>query len=382
MDATTSATTERFGVYDFGLTAEEDERAARLHAESVIIDMLFQGPCGYRSLADVPVPQPTANLELAWREAAETPVREAIAGDRSDFEAVWLGSGLTAGNRQASFLPDHTAFAIAQAQFDRLPWLTKALTAEDIRRAKADGKAAGLVSTQDAEGIDRRLMNLQMAYDFGMRMIGLTYNMQNAVGGGCTERTDAGVSNFGAAVIAKMDELGIIVDTSHSCRQTTLDACLLSERPVVASHTSAEGVYPVDRAKSDDELRAIAETDGVIGVYAVPWLLAGGQGVTIESMLDHIDYICDLVGSRHVGIGTDWPLQANKATLEAIYMPWMYQIGFRPEHNVGIDNVSGFDDYRDFPNITRGLVSRGYDDDEIRGILGENFLRVFEAVCG
>src|SRR5262249_2402092 len=163
-----------------------------------------------------------------------------------------------------SFLPDHSWFAIAQAQFDRLPWLTKALTAEDIRRAKRDGNVAGFISTQDADGIDRGLRDLQMAYDFGMRMIGLTYNMMNAGGGGCTERPDAGVSHFGAALIARMDELGIIVDTSHSGRQTTLDACLLSERPVVASHTAAEAVFRIDRAKSDDELHAIAETGGVI----------------------------------------------------------------------------------------------------------------------
>jgi membrane dipeptidase (peptidase family M19) len=104
-----------------------------------------------------------------------------------------------------------------------------------------------------------------------LRMVGLTYNSQNAIGGGCTERVDAGISTFGAAVVARMDELGIIVDTAHSGRRTTLDACVLSERPVVASHTSAAGLFDVARGKSDEELQAIAETGGVIGIYAVPF---------------------------------------------------------------------------------------------------------------
>src|SRR5205807_2261930 len=141
-------------------------------------------------------------------------------------------------------------FGIATAQFDRLPWLVKALTADDFRRAKADGKRVGFISSQNTDGLDPGLDLLQSAYDMGLRMMALTYNNLNAVGAGCTERTDAGVSNYGARVIARMNDLGVIVDTAHSGRQTTLDACDLSTMPVVATHTSAGGLYEVDRAKS------------------------------------------------------------------------------------------------------------------------------------
>jgi membrane dipeptidase len=379
----TEAQTSDFASYDFGLDEAEEARAWRIHKESVIVDMLFQGPCGYRSYTKLAAGEPSGNHAAEWVARKELPIRLALAGDLPDFHECWLGSGITAGNRQAAFSPPYDSwFALAQAQFDRLPWLVKALTAKDVRDAKANGCIAGYVSTQDTEGIDRELVRLQRAYDVGTRMIGLTYNMQNAVGGGCTERTDTGVSNFGAKLIARMDELGMIVDTAHSGRQTTLDACVLSERPVVASHTSAASLLVVDRAKSDEEIEAIAETGGVIGVYAVPFFLASGAGVTIDAMLDHIDYICALVGWQHVGIGTDWPLQADRHSLETIFLQYMNEVGFRPEHNVGTENLIGFDDYRDFPNITRGLVKRGYSDEQIQGILGENFLRVFEAVCG
>lgn len=372
---------ETFGVYDFGLSPDEEARARSLHGESIVIDMLFQGPCGYRSYASLEPTAPKDELWAAYFASNQLPVRRALAGACDDFYDCWAGSGITAGNRQV-VIDTAEHFALAQAQFDAFPWLVKALRAEDIRRAKRDGKIAGYVSSQDTEGIDRKLTKLQSAYDSGTRMIGLTYNMQNAVGGGCTDRADTGVSNFGAALIARMDELGMIVDTSHSGRRTTLDACELSERPVVASHTSAAGLYEVDRGKSDDELTALAETGGVIGIVAVPAFLGEGPGTTIEAMLDHIDYLTELVGWQHVGIGTDWPLQAARETLDAVYMPLMMEMGFRPEHNLNTANLVGFDDYRDFPNITRGLVKRGYDDDQIRGVLGENFLRVFEEVCG
>jgi membrane dipeptidase len=379
----TDAQTNEFGTYDFGLDEAEEARAQRLHADSIVVDMLFQGPCGYRSYSDLPEGEPSGSRAADWVARKELPIRLALAGELPGFYECWHGSGITAGNRQAAFSPPYDSwFALAQAQFDRLPWLVKSLTAADVRQAKADGSIAGYISTQDTEGIDRELVRLQRAYDVGTRMIGLTYNMQNAVGGGCTERTDTGISNFGAKLIARMDELGIIVDTAHSGRQTTLDACELSERPVVASHTSAAALLAVDRAKSDEEMEAIVSTGGVIGVYAVPFFLASGAGVTIDAMLDHIDYISQLVGWQHVGIGTDWPLQADQKSLKTIFLQYMYEVGFRPEHNVGTENLIGFDDYRDFPNITRGLVKRGYSDEQIQGILGENFLRVFEAVCG
>src|SRR5581483_6638494 len=321
--------TEQFGVYDFGLSSEEEQRARRLHSESIVIDMLFQGPCGYRTYADLELPERTGDKTADMLAVSDLPVRKALAGECDDFERVWRASGLTAANRQAAFKPPYDSwFSLNQAQFDRFPWLVKALRADDIRQAKAEGKIAGYLSTQDTEGVDRRLKELQVAYDFGMRMIGLTYNMQNSVAGGCTERTDTGVSNLGAALVAKMDELGIIADTSPSGRQTTLDACELSERPVVASHTSAAGLYEVDRAKSDEEILALAETGGVIGIYAVPFFLAPGDGVTIEAMLDHVDYVSELVGWQHVGIGTDWPLQADHDTLENVFLPSSSETGF------------------------------------------------------
>lgn len=392
---------EAFGTFEFGLSPDQEIRASRLHNEAVIVDMLFQGPCSYLSFdAELlrkidrrrnelglarPAEGNAATVEPWVRVAYDMMLRRALRGDET-YRRCWEESGVVGGNRQLGFdLLDARAWARAQVHFDTLPWLVKGLRVGDFRAAKARGQRVGYITSQNSGGIDPSLTDLQHLHDFGLRVLGLTYNMQNAVGGGCTERTDTGISNFGAKLIAHANELGIIVDTAHSCRQTTLDACELSEQPVIASHTTAHAVFPHERAKTDEQLEAIASTGGLIGVNAVPFFLGtgdtAGEGVTIERMLDHIDYVSRLVGCEHVGIGTDWPLPFDKESLKLAESTWG-QIGFREEHNVNAADLVGFRDYRDFPNITRGLVGRGYSDEQIHGILGENFLRVFEQVCG
>ena len=224
---------------------------------------------------------------------------------------------------------------------------------------------------------------MNRAYDEGLRVLMLTYNRQDYVGAGCTEPTDAGLSRYGQQVVARCNELGIVVDTSHCGRQTTLDGCRASQTPVLANHTCAQGVYGHARGKSDEELDAIAATGGLVGVVTVPFFLSADPEATVEAVLDHIDYINERIGWRHVGIGTDWPMQAPEDIIEATLGAIVDEIGFRPEDNVSTtQTLRGFEDYRDMPNITRGLVARGYDDEQIAGILGENFMRVFEAVCG
>ena len=384
--------TERFGVFDFGLDEAQEERAARLHRDCVVVDALFQGPVGYR------VFDATTNRELRSRfeshrdilqglfDGMQAPVRHAIEGRLDAVKDQWDASGITCGNRQVDLADDvirDRTFSFAQLQFDHFPWLTKALTAGDVRQAHADGTHAGLVSTQVMTGPWRDLDALGYAYEAGMRMCQLTYNTMTRVGTGCTERTDAGLSTYGVDSVRVMNELGIMVDTGHVGRQSTLDACAVSQAPVVASHTAAQGVYQHARGKSDEELRAIADTGGVVGVVTVPFFLAAGPDVDVNAMLDHVEHVAQTAGIDHVCIGSDWPVQLPQWMISDVLQPLAVDIGFRPEDGiVATQNLLGFDDYRDFPNITRGLVARGWSDEDIAKVLGENFLRVMAAVCG
>ena len=376
--------------FDYGLSQEQETRASALHAESVIVDMLWQGP-----ITTLNFPEPLAEAlnqqAAAGKSASEivlgammTPAILSAKGQCPEYKEAWLASGVTGGNRQLVPEPvEHMLAGIAlhQQHFDTQDWMIKALVADDFRRAKAEGKAAGYLSTQNGPG--PTLESIETAHALGMRMIQLTYNALSPVGAGCTERTDAGVSHFGKQCIEKMNALGILVDTGHCGKQTTLDACALSSQPVVASHTVVGSLFPHDRAKSDEEIQAIAKTGGVVGLMTVPFFLTESGKADMNDFLDHVDYVRDLVGAQHIGIGTDWPLSIPKAIMEEYMLLMTAEVGFREEHNIEpLATVDGFASYLDYPNITRGLVSRGYSDADIRGILGENFLRVFEQVCG
>jgi len=382
---------ETFGDYDFGLSAEAEARASALHASAIVVDMLCQGPCGYRAFTPAMDDEirahlsTAANLTDAWNFVYELPVRRALAGvDGGTFERCWRASGVTAASRERDFvsLRDMLAgLALAAAQFERLPWMRRVRTPDDIRAAKREGTVAGFVNSQDTVGFGTDLELLDAAHALGLCMLQLTYNSANFVGAGCTERGDAGLTHFGVRLVERANALGVLLDTSHCGRQTTLDACATSRRPVVASHTAAAALVDSARAKSDEELEAIAATGGLIAICAVPAFVSEDEHPTIEALLDHVDHVARHVGWQHVGIGTDWPNQMSQWALRHVAQPWTQAHGFRAEHRVDcMKNLIGFDDYRDFPNLTRGLVARGYGDEEIRGILGENFLRVLGEV--
>ena len=382
----------KFVPFEFGLDDAQEARAATLHRDSIIIDLLYQGPISPRSFSSqleehVKKRMTQVGLDVAGLfDLVSAPIRLAVSGELKLFHDLWRASGLTGGNREIE-LASYELYAdlngLAQLQFDNLTWMTKALRAHDFRFAKQEGKFAGFISTQLVSGPFPSLSILEHAWAAGLRMVQLTYNSKSAIGSGCTDVDNGGVTEFGRRAIALMNRLGIIVDTAHCGERTTLDACNLSAQPIVASHTAAAALLNHDRCKSDGELRAIAETGGVIGVFAVPFFLGASHGADINVMLDHIDHIAYLVGPEHVAIGTDWPNQLPNDVLQTLFQQILPSIGFRPEHNIDpTSTLDGFRDYIEFPNVTRGLTARGYSDSEIRGILGENFLRVFERVCG
>ncbi|HEX4181922.1 MAG TPA: membrane dipeptidase [Caulobacteraceae bacterium] len=378
------------GAFDFGLSAAEEERARRLHAESMVVDMLFQYPGGAAIFDHLPEGAREAALRgktSRWERlqaAMNMPFELAIAGE-SDLVRDWMrqsGLSVVAVGVPVSAKDSKARDEDGAPWADALPWVVRATRVDEFHQAKAEGRLAVYGNCQPTYGLPRELDAIDRAYASGLRSLMMTYNRMDHVGVGCTERIDAGLSRFGVEVVERCNHLGIIVDTSHCGRLTTLDACRFSQAPVTANHACAQGAFAHARGKSDEELDAIAATDGLIGVVAVPFFLAAGQP-TIEAMLDHIDYIARRVGWRHVGIGTDWPMQLPLDLLSETVGALLPEIGFRPEDNIDVSQtLVGFSDYRDFPNITRGLVRRGYDDEQIRGILGGNFLRVFGAVCG
>ena len=383
------------GRFPFDLTADQEQRARRLHADSIVIDLLSQH-AGGTIFGHYPAElQAKFNCEMAELgpgleglvKALYWPYEQSLAG-ASDLIRDWCReAGLSCGSYGVQVHdgsnPLSAAWESHTSRYGDLPWMRYVTTAEEIRAAKRDGVIAFYGNCQPVAPIPRNLSTIDAAYARGLRSLMLTYNRMDSVGVGCTERVDAGLSMYGVDVVKHCNRIGVIVDVSHCGHLTSMDACRHSTRPVNANHTSAKALFPSARAKSDDALKAIAGTGGVIGVVAVPFFLSAGARPTVELMLDHIDYIADLVGWRHVAIGTDWPMQAPDDLLEKTLGAELGELGFRPEDNVQVtQRLVGFDDVRDLPNITRGLVARGYSDEQIQGVLGENALRVFAEVCG
>jgi membrane dipeptidase len=385
------------GRFDFGLNAQQEEKAARLHRESVVFDMLSQH-AGGGIFAQYPM---ELQAEMRARVAAARSRSEVLSEviywpfemaslGKSDLIREWLQqSGLTCGTYGIEDVIHDGHSPLVSRWEDRIlryaqmPWLRYVTTANEIRQAKRDGVVALYANYQPIFPVPRDLKAFEIAHAKGLRSYMLTYNRMDHVGVGCTERVDAGLSMFGLEVVERCNKLGIIVDVSHCGHLTTMDACRHSKMPVTANHTAAYSLFPHARAKNDEALRAIADTGGVIGVVAVPFFLSDDASPTIERMLDHIDYIVELVGWQHLAIGTDWPWQVPDDVLASVLdADYDRAVGFRGEDRVDRSRrLIGFQDCRDLPNITRGLVKRGYEDQQIQGILGQNALRVFEAVC-
>ena len=381
------------GRYPFGLSEAQEARAATLHRESVIFDAMFQGAGGmniydhYDPALLAEYLDPSLTGWAAIGQAGNLPFKLALEGKSDLIKTWWDASGVTVGPH--GITPAYPSKELQESRARsrekfNLPWLRFVTTAGEIRQAKRDGVHTQYGYCQPVSGLPPELSTIDDAYKAGLRQLMLTYNSMDYVGGGCTERIDVGLSHYGVKVVKRSNDLGIIVDTSHCGRQTTLDACKFSKAPVFANHACAEGVYKHARAKDDVELRALADTGGVIGVVVLPAFLTNKPNPTIEVVLDHIDYIAKKVGWRHVGLGTDHPMQMTRKLSETQLGPLYAAMGFRPEDGIvgKQETLIGYEDGRDMPNITRGLVKRGYSDVQIKGILGENFMRVFEQVCG
>lgn len=381
--------------FDFGLSDSNEDRAARLHRDLVIVDLLSQhagsnifGCYDAATQQEFAATVCRANTAFdRYIEAVHWPYELAYRGQSNLIHDWFVASGLTCGTYALEVHdgtdPECLKWERLAARYAELPWIRRVTTAEEVRAAKQEGQIASYAHCQPTRDVPRDLGAFEAAYEKGLRSFMLTYNTRNSIGVGCTEETDGGLTAFGLQVAARCNELGMIVDVSHCGRLTTMDACRRSRQPVNANHTAARGVYRHARGKDDDELRAIADTGGVVGIVALPAFITDDPTPTIEHMLDHIDYVAELVGWQHVAIGTDWPLQAPEEIQAALLSPQNKALGFRARDRLDVGRrLAGFDDCRDLRNITRGLVKRGYSDEQVRGILGENALRVFRDVCG
>ncbi|MCD6189004.1 MAG: dipeptidase [Thermococcus sp.] len=230
---------------------------------------------------------------------------------------------------------------------------------KDMRNAIKNGKVALWLGLEGGEPIEDSLDLLEVFYALGLRVLTLTWSLRNAIGDGVFERTNGGLTNFGIEVLGKAEELGIIVDVSHLNEQGFWDVIETTAFPIIASHSNAYSLCPNRRNLKDDQIKAIAERDGVIGVNAIPSFV-DNEKPTLEKMITHLEYIVDLVGYKHVGFGFDF-----------VY----YLKGWSEK------SVEGFENESKIPELLKKL-NETFSKKEAEAIAFKNFERVFERVVG
>ncbi len=261
----------------------------------------------------------------------------------------------------------------------------KATSVADIERAKREEKLAVILGFQNATMIGTDIGNLDVLHVLGTRCIQLTYNSRNLLGDGCTERTNAGLSDFGVEVVERMNELGIIVDLSHCGEQTSKDGIAFSQRPAAFTHTMCKSIYEHPRAKSDELLRALADKGGVVGIAALGYFIGPNLGVetTFQNYLDHVDHAVNIMGIDHVGLCTDFQIRGIKAwaTRAGWYEPRL--VSFKPSYKVQWPPwIPELDEPKRFRTVAHGLARRGYAVADIEKILGRNWIRCFRDNMG
>ena len=244
---------------------------------------------------------------------------------------------------------------------------------DDIDRARAQGKFALSFDIEGMNALNGDINMIGVYHALGVRQMLFAYNLNNAAAGGCHD-DDSGLTDFGRRVVREMNRVGMIVDCSHAGYRTTLDIMQESNRPVVFSHSNPAAVWQHERNISDEQIRACAATGGVIGLNGMGIFL-GDNDIGIDTMLRHLRYVSDLVGSEHIGFGFDYSPGVD-VDISAILRscPDFWPAGQQYD-TPGIKHASP----AQLPVLTEAMAEAGFDDASIRGFLGENFRRVADS---
>ena len=271
--------------------------------------------------------------------------------------------------------------------FERFPELIMpGKTGDDVRRAKAEGKTAIFFGFQNPSPIEDDIGLVQIWHDLGARFMQLTYNNQSLLATGCYETEDPGVTRMGKQVIKEMNRVGLVIDMSHSAERSTLEAIELSERPIAITHANPDFWHPALRNKSDDVLRALGQSGGMLGFSMYPHHLKGKGDCTLQSFCDMIARTAELMGVNNIGIGSDLCQDQPDSVVEWMRVGrWSKEIdyGEGSASNAGFPPMPNwFEDNRHFGNIATGLAAAGFSKQDVDAIMGENWLRFYDENFG
>ena len=257
---------------------------------------------------------------------------------------------------------------------------------DDIFKAKEEGKLGVIFHFQGTTPFEDDINTIELYHRLGVRMCQLCYNDKDLVGCGCAVEDDTGLTEFGGQVIKEMNRLGIVIDCAHTGYNTSMDAIAASQSPVIISHGNARSVCNNRRNCEDDLIKAIANNGGVIGFNGFPGFVADNPRPTLDDLLDHVDHMAGIAGPENICVGIDYfEYQAGVADDDTATQVYNFLLDSgswnREEYPAPPWHwPEGIEMPEKLENLTIGLYERGYSEDEIKGILGLNIIRVFKEV--
>ncbi|HET7931129.1 MAG TPA: membrane dipeptidase [Rhodanobacteraceae bacterium] len=331
-------------------------RALDVYRAALVLDANAMPLCG----DDFDSPKRLAEL----RDSGITAFKATLGGADGDFEFAVA------------------EIAAAQALIERRPGhFIKVTRHADLARAKAENKTAVIFSFEAATMLDGNLEHIELFRNLGVLVMQLGYNHATPFGCGCLDGETGGVTELGRAAIARMQELGITLDLSHANTQTTIDGITLSTKPPVFTHTGCREVFMHPRNKRDEEMRALAEHGGVMGIYMLPFLTPDDRQPMLADFMQHLLHALDVCGEDHVGIGTDIDIfEVGDAAMQAL----REEAAERRRTGVGAPGenrlpwIPDLNTPRKLERVADALLQHGYPANVVDKILGRNFSRVFK----
>jgi membrane dipeptidase len=334
------------------------ESAAELYKRVLVLDCNSAPPEQGR------LPLPQADLDMV-RDSGVNVLKWSLGGINDDFPETIR------------------EIAYAQQMIEVHPtYFMQVRVPADMERAKREGKLGFILSFESVEMLEGKLERIELFRNLGIRVMQLSYNRKSPFAAGVMEPNGGGLTSLGHDAVKKMNSLGIAIDLSHANAQTTADAMAASSKPVIMTHAGCVAVHPHPRNKTDDQLRALADKGGVVGIYDLMYLAASPKQPTVDDYMAHMEHALKVAGEDHVGVGSDVSIdpfdtsptalaEAKKAGEQRQQSGLAAPEEDRPPYVIGL-NIP-----RRIEVIADQLLKRGYSTRVAEKIVGANFARVF-----